>query len=106
MTRPSRRLIGELQEAADSLDEKHRTLSTAQIVMVLELTEAAGYEIVERVKSDTVVRGDIVWAPHDGDWLTVARTEIDGFGGVVVYRADSSQAEFRTGRHVLRRASA
>jgi hypothetical protein len=56
----------------------------------------------EVIATGDVRRGDLIWAPDDGDWLRVDRMETDAFGDLTVYRVDHSEATFGRRDHILR----
>jgi hypothetical protein len=58
---------------------------------------------VREIKAAEVRRGDVIWAPDDGDWLKVATIKpgLDAYT-LVFYRVDGSEAEFAPGRAVLK----
>lgn len=60
----------------------------------------------ETIKAASICRGDRIWAPDDGDWLRVHRVERHGFGDVIVYRIDGSEACFSPDKNVLRQVAA
>lgn len=61
-------------------------------------------ESVEQVRADAVKRGDVIWAPDDGDWLKVVRIGKGRWGELTFYRRDHSEAQFDADHQVLRQA--
>lgn len=62
---------------------------------------------VTEVETDQIQHDDIIWAPDDGDWLTVDRIYFSKYGpDVIFFRRDGSEASFDQRRKVLRQTAA